>query len=218
MKEFLKTIAFRYTKFGAPRYSYNVEPAQLAEIVTSLNTLGKLRDKLNIFEIGLARGMTTRFIVEHVRKSGLSVNFYCLDTFSSFTEADLEYETKHRGKTLGELAGFKYNDYETWKSNFAEFDFVNAIQCDASTFDFSKVEGGVDFMFLDVDLYQPTLKVLRNVKDFLNDGAIILVDDVQDGNSWDGAYQAFFEYIKEEGLEGEVIGNKCGKIVWKAAQ
>ena len=133
---------------------------------------------MNIFEIGVARGMTTRFIAEHIKSADTPINFYCLDTFSSFTEGDLDYEIKYRGKSSRELVGFGYNDFEIWKRNFSDYDFVKAIQCDAGSFDFSNIDGGVDFVFLDVDLYQPTFKVLNNIKDFLNEGAIILVDDV----------------------------------------
>ena len=115
---------------------------------------------------------------------------------------------------LSELSGFAYNDFEVWKRNFSKFEFINAIQCDAGKFDFQKIEGGVDFVFLDVDLYQPTINSLRNMKNYLNKGAILLVDDVADNNRWDGAFEAFFEFVKEEDVKYELIGNKCGKIIW----
>jgi O-methyltransferase len=216
MKEFIKKIAFRYTNFGAPSYPYNIEPMQLAEIVTSINTLHKLREKLNIFEIGVARGMTSRFIVQHIIKSNIKADFYCIDTFNSFTDEDMEFEVSRRGKSLKDLKKFAYNDFDAWRRNFSKYDFVKPMQFDAAKFDFSTIPGGVDFVFLDVDLYQPTIKVLRNVIDHLNDGAIILVDDVKDNGKWDGAFEAFFEFVKETNIDHEVIGGKCGKISWKA--
>ncbi|MBO9477710.1 class I SAM-dependent methyltransferase [Shimia sp. R11_0] len=215
IKEFIKKLAFRHTNFGAPKYSYNIEPEQLAEIISSIVALSKRGHPLNLLEIGVARGMTTRFIAEHIEKNRLDVAFYCLDTFSSFTAEDVDYEIQNRGKSRGELAGFSYNDFETWKRNFSEYDFVKAIQCDVADFDFAEIEGGIDFVFLDVDLYQPTLKALRNMRGYLNAGAIILVDDVADNNSWDGAFEAFFEFVKEEGIDYEVVGNRCGKIIWQ---
>ena len=162
VKEFLKKVAFRYSKLGAPRYEYNLEPSQLAEIVSSLSLLCEQSKKINILEIGVARGMPTRFIVEHINTSGYKVDFFCLDTFSSFTEDDKEYELKKRGKVKRDLMGFSYNDFFVWKKNFKEYPFVKPIKCDAGDFDFSVIEGGIDFIFLDVDLYQPTIKVLRN--------------------------------------------------------
>ena len=41
---------------------------------------------------------------------------------------------------------------------------------------------------------------------------VILVDDVQDRNLWDGSYQAFFEVVKERSLPHRVVGNECGII------
>ena len=156
LKEYLKKLAFRYTKLGAPHYPYNVEPEQLSEIISGITLLSKNRKKLNLLEIGVARGMTTRFIAEHIERKNLDVAFYCLDTFSSFTSEDLDWEIKHRGKAKSDLVGFAYNDFEIWANNFSEFKFVNAIKCDASDFDFSNIAGGIDFVFLDVDLYKPT--------------------------------------------------------------
>ena len=58
------------------------------------------------------------------------------------------------------------------------------------------------------------LNVLKNCKEFLNDGAIVLVDDVKDNNHWDGSYEAFFEFVREQNLKYEIIGSKCGKFIW----
>jgi len=215
MNEFLKKLAYRYTNLGTPSYAYNLEPLQLAEIISSIVSLSGKKDHLVLLEIGVARGMTTRFISEHISLNRLEVEYYCLDTFSSFTQEDLEFEEAHRGKSLSELRGFSYNDFSTWKRNFSKFPFINAIQCDVGNFDFGCIPNGIDFVLLDVDLYLPTIKALRNMKEFLNDEAVILVDDVKDNNRWDGAYEAFFEFVKEEKLHYEIIGNKCGKITWK---
>lgn len=214
MKEFLKKIAFQYTKFGAPRYEYNIEPAQLSQIISSIDKICTSQHSVNIFEIGVARGMTSRFIAEHIKKANYQVDFYCLDTFTSFTQNDLNFEVKQRGKNRKDLYGFAYNDFEVWKRNFQSFDFVKPIKCDVNNYDFSQIVGGVDFIFLDCDLYLPTINVLKNCKEFLNNGAIVLVDDVKDNNHWDGSYEAFFEFIKEQNLKYEIIGSKCGKFTW----
>ncbi|MGI9407048.1 MAG: hypothetical protein ACR2O4_11820, partial [Hyphomicrobiaceae bacterium] len=84
LKEFVKKIAFRNTNFFKPNYPYSIEPIQLSKIISSIDEVahGKSR-KLCIVEIGVARGKTSRFIVEHVQKSGYDADFYCIDTFSS---------------------------------------------------------------------------------------------------------------------------------------
>ena len=41
---------------------------------------------------------------------------------------------------------------------------------------------------------------------------ILLVDDVADNNSWDGANQAFKEFIKKNSFNYKLVGKKCGVI------
>lgn len=212
MKELAKKIVFRYTSMGVPKYPYNIEPIQLAEIVKGIDfTLKNNSIKGSLVEIGVARGLTSRFIVEHCLNNGYSNDFYCLDTFSSFTENDIVYEVDKRGKSRSELVGFAYNSFEIWKRNFSKYNFVKPIKCDASSFDFSKISP-ISFCFLDVDLYLPTKNVLKNIFPYLNTSAIVIVDDVMDNNCWDGAYQAFMEFTEENDLSYEIVGNKCGVI------
>lgn len=211
MLDLAKKIAFKYTNFGAPRYVYNVEPIQLAAIIYELERLKDIPG--NILEIGVARGMTTRFICEHIKNSSSIVpfKFFALDTFDSFTKKDIDWEVSQRGKLKNELSGFSYNDFTKWKSNFEEFRFLEAVQADCSTFDYAVV-GPIKFAFLDVDLYLPTKNALPLVYEQLVDDGIILVDDVADCNRWDGAYQAYNEFCGDMAIEPQVIGNKCGVI------
>jgi len=167
MKAFLKKVAFRYTKIGAPHYQYGVEPIQLAEIIFGIEHVRKMRKTINIFEIGVARGMTSRFICEHIISQKINARFYCIDTFASFLPEDIDYEITVRNKTKAELRGFSYNDYNIWRKNFAQFDFLTIVKGDAAEFDFSKVSGGVDVMLLDVDLYKPTIAVLENAAPYV---------------------------------------------------
>ena len=211
IKEFAKKIAFRHTRFGAPHYPFNIEPIQLAEIIMGIERALAGRPHSTIVEVGVARGMTSRLIAEHVMLQGYDVDFYCIDTFSSFTSEDVDFEVSNRGKTREELRGFAYNDFEVWKRNFADIPFVKPTQADAGKFDFSSI-APVSFCFLDVDLYVPTKAVLENLRPHLAPNAVVVVDDVQDNNQWDGAYQAFMEYVDEQGLDHRIAGNKCGII------
>ena len=42
--------------------------------------------------------------------------------------------------------------------------------------------------------------------------SVIIVDDVKDNNEWDGAFQAFMEFVNGKKLNYYLIGNKCGVI------
>jgi predicted O-methyltransferase YrrM len=207
--EFAKSIAFKYTRLLAPHYPYNIEPIQLATIIMELDRLKQASGC--VAEIGVARGMTTRFICEHLVAAKADTRLYAIDTFTSFTEADLDYEVKKRGKDLFELKGFAYNDFDIWQRNFSDFPFVKAIQADCSTFDYASI-GPIKVAFLDVDLYLPTRNALPGIYKSLIPGGAIIVDDVMDNSRYDGAYQAYMEFCQELGVAPIVVGSKCGVI------
>ena len=213
IKEFLKKIAFRYFKLGIPTYRYNIEPIQLACLI---NEIERLKDiDASICEIGVARGLTTRFIAEHISNQNIEDmnQYYAIDTFDSFTKSDLEFEVKERGKKLTELKGFEYNSLEVWKNNFSEFSFIKLIQADCSEFDFNTISP-VKLTFLYVDFYLPTKKALENSFNATIAGGVIIVDDVREDNAYDGAHQAYMEFCKDKNIQPLLIGNKCG-IIYK---
>jgi hypothetical protein len=211
MKEIVKKLAFRYTSIGAPHYPYCLEPIQLAALINAMDSVAGISG--NVLEVGVARGMTTRFLCEHIVREEREAEFtyYALDTFSSFTKQDVEFEVKNRGKPQESLRGFGYNDYQVWKKNFEQFDFVTAIQGDCSSFDYSTI-APLKLTFLDVDLYRPTYHALPKIYEQTVAGGIILVDDVQDKSIYDGAYEAYMQYCREANITPEVIGNRCGII------
>lgn len=209
--ELAKKIAFKHTRLGAPSYGYNVEPIQLATLVMELERLKNIEG--NVVEIGVARGMTTRFLAQHIANQKLEkfLTYYAIDTFESFTNADLKFEVEQRGKSLLDLQGFDYNDHLIWQSNFLDFPFVKAIKSDCSSYDYSKIKP-IKLTFLDVDLYLPTKKTLPKIYDATVSGGVILVDDVLNNTTYDGAYQAYMEFCEENGFPKRILGNKCGVI------
>ena len=210
LTEHIKKFIFRHTNFAKPKYKYNVEPVQLSELIKSIDALSSVK-KNTIVEIGVARGMTTRFLAEHISLQNYNVDYYCIDTFSSFTDKDINHEIEKRNKNKEDLLGFTYNDYSKWKKNFQEYKFIKPIKCDCSTFDFSSI-APINLCFLDVDLYLPTIKTLNNIWNFMAKDSVIFVDDVMDNNEWDGAFQAFMEFVNDKKLNYYLIGNKCGVI------
>ena len=117
LTELIKRLIFRHTNFAKPSYKYNVEPAQLSELIKSIDRLAMGR-KNTIVEIGVARGMTTRFLAEHISLNSYNVDYFCLDTFSSFIDKDINYEVEKRNKNKKDLLAFEYNDYLKWKKKF----------------------------------------------------------------------------------------------------
>lgn len=212
LKEAAKAFVFKHTKFAAPSYRYNVEPIQLAFLI---NQIEQTKDKTgSVVEIGVARGMTTRFLCQHIVNQKLqeSCTLYAIDTFESFTKDDLEYEVKERGKLLFDLEAFNYNDFDVWRKNFHQFPFLKVIKADCSLVDYEAL-GPIKLAFLDVDLYLPTKNVLPKLYNSLIDGGAIVVDDVLNNNTYDGAYQAYMEFCEDQKITPKIIGNKCGIIV-----
>lgn len=212
LKEILKKIAFKYLNLGAPTYRYNVEPIQLATLISELVRLDSKEG--NILEVGVARGMTTRFVCEHLKaNTNFQGIYYAIDTFESFTNSDLDYEVTKRDKHLAQLKGFDYNDFNVWKSHFREFPFLKAVKSDCADLDYKEFMP-IKLAFLDVDLYLPTLKALTKIYDCTCEGGVILVDDCMDNAIYDGAFQAYMEFCADKGIEPRIIGNKCG-IIYK---
>lgn len=205
-----KKIAFKFLGIGAPNYPYLIEPIQLSKIISSLELLKNTNG--SIAEVGVARGMTSFFIAHHMEISNYNSKFYCIDTFSSFEKEDLNYEVSNRNKAINDLTGFEYNDFKVWGRNFKKFDFVIPIKSDIKKLDL-KVIAPIKFVFIDVDLYQPTKHLLDNIQPHLSEKAIIMIDDLLDDNKWDGGYQAVREFIdKNKYLKLEKFGNKGGLI------
>jgi hypothetical protein len=211
LNEAAKSFAFKYTRLGAPNYPYTIEPIQLSFLIGEIERLRGIKG--NIVEIGVARGMTTRFIAEHIKRQNIdqTLKLFALDTFESFTKTDLDYEVGKRGKHLSELRAFAYNDYEVWKSNFVEFPFVTAVKTDCSSFDYLRLSP-IKLAFLDVDLYLPTKNALQKLYASVVAGGTIVVDDVVNNATYDGAYQAYVEFCEARKISPKIIGNKCGVI------
>ncbi|HET7086998.1 MAG TPA: TylF/MycF/NovP-related O-methyltransferase [Rhizomicrobium sp.] len=210
LRELAKKLVFRHTRFGAPTYPYTSDPIELALLVMEME---RQRGTPGIvLEVGVARGMTTRLLAEHSRRS-TGDRIVALDTFSSFTKRDLDYEMKERGKTASELAGFGYNDFAAWKRNFQAFSsIVTPIKADCAEFDYSTL-GPIKLAYLDVDLYLPTKAALPKIYDCLVPGSAIFVDDVSASNGgYDGAYHAYMEFCAERGIQTKLHGYKCGEI------
>ena len=159
LKETTKAFVFKHTKFAAPSYRYNIEPIQITYLINEIEKFKEVKG--SVIEIGVARGLTTRFLCEHIRKQKIehTTTLYAIDTFDSFTQADLDFEVRERGKAMAELTAFGYNDFAVWSTNFADFPFVIPVKADCSAVDYSALSP-IKLVFLDVDLYLPTQNTL----------------------------------------------------------
>lgn len=213
-REFAKKIAFRSKALNwvsKPTYRYNLKPAQLAFLVDAIDRTRHLGG--NIVEVGVARGMTTVFLNQHMREAGDARQYICVDTFSGFTQEAVAYERERRGKDDRGLAGFAYNDASVFRKNIESNGFsVSIIQKDCGLLDKADI-GNVSVALLDVDLYLPTMRAIGTIYDQLQTGGVMMVDDVAMGTNYDGAAVAYFEFCLERGLPPLVIAGKAGMLV-----
>jgi hypothetical protein len=164
-------------------------------------------------EAGCAYGATTVFLNKYMDGEGIERDYYAVDTFSGFVGAHAEYEIKSRGKPAN-LAGFFSENKKAWFDRsmvLHNVKRVKSIESDVTRFDFSTI-APIAFCLLDVDLYQPIKTVLPRIHDAMASGGIIVVDDCQDATLYDGAAQAYGEFVEGRGLPREIVGGKLGII------
>ena len=199
------------------RYDYFFWPVELAFLCNVMEQ--GVRGGGCALEIGCAQGATTVYLNNHItwaqRYNDLrdDIGYVCLDTFSGFTEEHAKFEQQHRGK-----ANFGYDSYQInspdWFNYMLDINGINRVSVhrgDAAVFDYGNI-GEIGFCLLDVDLYLPTRAALPRVYEQLRPGGLIIVDDCQPDQMYDGARQAFIEFASSIGLEPEIHHRKFGVL------
>jgi O-methyltransferase len=185
-------------------------PAQLGFLCQQVTDTAEVFG--SILEVGCAWGATTVFLNRHIDDLGLDVGYYAIDTFDGFTDDDIRSE-EERGRRYPYDKFFKANS-EAWfgrtmRRNQATR--VISMRSDAATFDYRKI-APFRFVLIDVDLYRPVLAALRSSYGLVSPGGSIIVDDCKQGGEWGGAYEAFTEFTKENGLDANIAHGKLGII------
>lgn len=193
------------------RYQYAFSPAQLCFLCSCIENTRDIPGA--IVEIGCAAGCTTVFLNKYMESSGIKKIYYCIDTFAGFTSIDMEYEVSIRGKKYGDFTGFSNNskEYFDFAMKANNIQMVKSIQADVNKFDFTSI-GEISFCLIDVDLYLPVKTSLNGVNIQMKKGGIIVIDDCRGNNVFDGALQAYREFISGYNVEENIILDKIGVI------
>ena len=196
-----------------PRYPYKINPGELSAMIELIETTRGSGGA--IAEIGVAQGDTSMFLLEHLRSVGDPRPLLLLDTFAGFTEESIEFEVSRRGKRSADYDKFRYGDEARFRRHLtkAGYSDFRTIKGDAATFDWGTV-GPLGAILLDIDLYQPTIKVLEAAYPLLVPGGGIVIDDCLADTPWDGSLQAYIEFITAHDLPFERVGQK-GAVVRK---
>jgi len=218
VREVLKSVVYKtpiVQRVALPRYRYKITPAQLAFLCDGIDQSRYVSGC--VMEIGVARGETSAFILEHKRTTGDHRPVYFLDTFSGFTRESIQHEVRARGKTGAQLDSFRYGDAAIFEHGLKRLGYsgFTVIPGDAAKLDYAQF-GPISVILLDIDLYQPTIEILKKVWPLMTTPGFVCVDDCAPNTSWDGALQAYNEFASEIGVPTRVVGGRGGVFVKKA--
>jgi O-methyltransferase len=219
IKRWLKQLQFLtpFRRSMVHHYDYFFWPAELAFLCEMLE-IG-IEDGGIALEVGCAQGASTVFLNNHItwaqRYRGLrdDVEYVCLDTFSGFTREHALFERQHRGKADVSYDAYRINSPEWFQYMLDENGVkrVDVHEADAAVFDYSSI-GPIGFALLDVDLYLPTKAALPRVFAQMKPGGVIVVDDCAPEQDYDGARQAYLEFMAGKERQPEIHHRKFGII------
>jgi len=220
LKEKAKFVVYRtpvLDRVMSPKYPYKINPGQLAALVDLIEATRDQRGA--VAEIGVAQGDTSVFLLEHLKTTGDERELLLFDTFNGFTDESIHVEVEERGKDQDRAAyeSFRYGDEAIFQRRLSKAGYsrFRTFAGDAAKFDWSSI-GPIGAVLLDIDLYQPTIAILRKVWPHLCPGGGIVLDDCQANTPWDGSLQAYNEFIAEHDLPFVRVGQK-GALVRKPA-
>jgi len=210
IKEILFNSPLR--RYFFPMYQYNFTPPQLCFLCQCIEDTKHIEGAIS--EVGCANGATTVFLNKYMDSQNIEKTYYAIDTFSGFVPEDIQFEVVNRSKTEKLITGFQSNKKKWFDTTMQQNKItrVRSIEADVNKFDLKKI-GPLSFCLLDVDLYRPMKKAIRELYDVLSPGGIIVVDDCDSSNiQWDGSDQAYKEFLKEINLPPQFIYGKLGII------
>lgn len=198
-----------------PRYGYSFNAVQLTFLCECLQRTRSVPG--SIVEVGTAAGRTALFLNNYLTAAGIEKPYIAVDTFSGFVQRDIEYEVRTRGKHEYDyhgIRGFRDNKQSWFDATMRrhKFSHVRSIRADVNDYDLRTL-GTISFCLLDVDLYRPMKKALSELYESLSVGGIIVVDDASaDDARFDGALQAYREFMHSIHQPEQIVHTKLGLV------
>ncbi len=194
-----------------PRYPYWVTPGTLSQMVQLIDQPSTRSGA--VVEVGVARGITSVFLLEHLRTTEDPRPLVMIDTFSGFTKKDVNHEVQRRGVRKRDLSDFSYGSANAVADSLDRLGYRNyrILEEDCTVTDWSAI-GPIAALLLDVDLYRPTLTVLEGAWPHLLPEGGIVVDDCVTPHWADGSMEAYAEFIKASCLPFTRVGGKAAMV------
>ena len=141
---------------------------------------------------------------------------YAFDTFEGFTAADVELEASARGKNRYNcMTSFSINHQKTFDEAMRRNGCRSASPRGVLMLTVIRFPNcaAVPFALVDVDLYRPVLSALTSIYPLCVPGGIIVVDDCRETrHAYDGAAQAYHEFITIHRIAPRIVCGKLGVI------
>lgn len=208
----------RFPEIWYPKLRTGMLGGQLAYIFHCLDETASVKG--DVVEIGCAFGHSTAMMGAYMQDRGIDKKIHCIDTFTGFTDGDVAQE-RQRGKQFDYTKSvYAKNNIDCFRKELERHGVSPTIRkadiCSVSPSELPPVA----FCLLDVDLYQPVVKGLRLIWEKLSPGGIIVVDDCAaanprfqvDADRFDGALQAYQEFLAEKGLPIDIHEGILGAI------
>lgn len=148
--------------------------------------------------------------------AGIKKEYICIDTFSDFTHNDIDFEKQHRSKDKNVLKVQFVANKRDWVAKTLKYNNIEDVKLNESDINhFAFKENGINkiaFCLIDVDLYIPVKSALNKVWDLVESGGIIIVDDCRQDRYYDGALQAYQEFVREKNYPEVIVLDKLGVI------
>ena len=205
----LLTGVYDKTFFGV--YPYAFDPKQLIFLTECISQVARVSGCF--VEAGCDRGATTVLLKKFMNTEQVDRDYYAIDTFSGFISEHVEHEIDIRGKPA-RIGSYFVNNKKAWFDKtmaLHKIRRVTSVECDVTKFDFASISP-VAFCLLDVDLYCPIKEVLPKIYAAMVPGAIMIIDDCKASDLWDGALQAYDEFVSERQLPREIVAEKLGIV------
>ena len=214
MLKFFRRIIFNtpLREYAFYKFNFNFTADQLCFLCQCIEQVREVNG--SIAEIGCAIGNTTVFLNNYMDAEKIEKKYFAIDTFSGFVSEDVEYEVSKRNKDPLLFDGFQCNmkKWFDYTMNLTSVHRVVSIQADVNKYDLTTL-GSICFALLDVDLYRPIKKCLKELYSVLTPNGIIVVDDCDSKNNrFDGSAQAYNEFVNEINHPIQIIHHTLGIV------
>lgn len=165
--------------------------------------------KGDVIEVGTYSGDTTEIIAEYLYKNNSSKYYLGLDTFEGYEESDMEgansASVKNHVTKRWKISYDKVKDRLTKYKNIVRL-YKGDCKVTIPNLIKNKTITQLSFIYIDCNLYQPSLQSIQQLWPYLSKGGIVSIDEHLVG----GETKAIKEFAKTNNLELKYYSNNAG--------